>query len=162
MTLGISTTENVRDKYVELINGVKDAGGQIDTVGLQGHMWTFELPSDNDIKETLEYIHTKTGLPLHITEFDISYDNSIHGGGKIDPQRPFITHDSKEYENWFAYQTFAYTHFAELCDGIDYVQELTFWGCVDEDVEWERSGIGLFDNNMKPKPAFKALSHLLK
>lgn len=154
--------QDIRQKYIELINAVRKAGGPIDVVGEQGHMWTFELPLDEDMKDTLSQINSETGIPIYITEFDLSYDNSIHGGPKIDPSRTFVTREGTEYINWFDYQAFAYKHFFDLCKNTNFVGGFTFWGFCDEEVAWERPGIGLFDGAFEPKPAFKILETILK
>lgn len=142
---------DIRQQYIELINRCLDQGAPIDIVGLQGHMWTFELLDDEVILKTLTEIKEKTKLQVNVTEFDISYDNTIHGGEKIDPIVPFITRNSQKFNNWFEYQKYAYQHFYDLCKTSDLVEELTFWGFVDENVAWERPGIGLYDEKMEEK-----------
>ena len=153
--------EDIRRGYIKLIKEVKKAGGPIDVVGLQGHMWTFDLPPDDEIEKTLSQIHEETGLPIYITEFDLSFDNSIHSGRKIDPNEPFVTRGGTKYNNWFDYQAFAYKRFFDICNSTDYVHGFTFWGFCDEKVAWERPGIGLFNEGFKPKPAFEVLRHVL-
>jgi len=154
--------EDVRQRYIALVNKVKKAGGPIDVVGLQGHIWTFELPPDEDAKKALDEINDETELPIYITEFSLSFDNSIYGGLKIDPNVPFVTRKGIKYSNWFDYQGFAYRYFFNLCKKTGYVGGFTFWGFCDEKVAWERPGIGLFDEAFKPKPAFKVLEGVLK
>lgn len=154
--------KDVRGNYIKLVNDIKSAGGTIDVVGLQGHMWSFEMPNDEDIKSTLDLIHDKTHLPIYITEFDISYDDTIHGGSKIDPQKQFINREGNKFKNWFDYQAYAYKHFFDLCKQTGFVEGFTFWEFVDEDVAWERPGTGLFDNNFKPKPAYEFVKNDLK
>jgi len=154
--------DDIRRAYAELINEVKSFGGPIDVVGLQGHMWTFELPSDEVVTKTIVQVHRETGLPIHITEFDLSFDNSIYGGPKIDPSAPFVTRNGTRYGNWFDYQAFAYKHFFDICNSLNCVCGLTFWGFCDEEVGWERPGIGLFDESLRPKPAFEALRRVLR
>lgn len=154
--------EDIRKKYVELINNVQKAKGPIDVVGLQGHIWTFELPTDENILKTLNFFYDNTKLPIYITEFDLSYDNTLHGGQKIDPMQPFTTRDGKLFSNWFEYQAFAYRHFFDLCKDSDLVKGFTFWGFCDENVAWERPGIGLFDQKFNPKPAFRSLQDVLR
>lgn len=149
--------EEIRQKYIKLINEVKDVGGPIDVVGLQSHMWPFQLPPNKNIRETLSQIHRDVKLPIHITEFDLSYDNSIHGGNKIDPQKAFIDRRGVKYNNWFDYQAYAYSHFFDICNKTSYIEGFTFWGFCDEDVAWERPGIGIFDKDFNPKPAYKFL-----
>lgn len=154
--------KEIRENYIKLINDVKNAGGPIDIIGLQSHMWSFELPSDKDIINTIDLIHTKTKLPIYISEFDISYDDTIHGGSKINPQNPFVNREGKKYKSWFDYQAYAYKHFFNLCKQTGFVDGFTFWGFIDEDDNWERPGIGLFDKNYKPKLAYESIKEKLK
>lgn len=149
--------KDVRQSYIELVNNIRKEDGPIDVVGLQSHMWSFQLPSNKDIENTLQLFDDEISLPLYITEFDISYDDSLHGGSKIDPQKPFTSREGIKYENWYHYQAFAYKHFFDTCKRAGFVKGFTFWELCDEDVKWERPGIGLFNEKFTPKPAYKLL-----
>ena len=66
---------NCRATYIEMINAIKGAPNLtdgkknlIDGVGLEGH--EMEDLSGADFKACLDEIWSKTGIPMHITEFD--------------------------------------------------------------------------------------------
>jgi len=168
----IIVRQDIRESYVNMINSIQEKGGVIDGVGLQCHLGhpspyktpVFQLPSDEMILEALEYVHSKTNLPIFITEFDLSYDNSPgnpHEGASIDPHKEFITILGEKFENWYEYQAYAYSHFYELCNSTRYVESLVFWGFLDRDTLGnERPGVGFFDENNVPKPVYHAMKHL--
>ncbi len=113
---------------------------------------------------TLNAIHEASKLPIFITEFDLSYDNSPqkpYPGSKIDPPEPFRS-EVGEFPNWFEYQAYAYKHFYEVISKKDFVAGLTLWGFSDKDwPDWERPGVGFFDGNFNPKPVLLEMKSIL-
>lgn len=149
--------KDILTRFIKLVNDVKDKGAQIDVVGEQAHFWGFELPSDEIILNTTNTLNTGTGLPVNITEFDLSYDDTLYEGQKIDPLNEFTDRNGKTFKNWFEYQGYAYKHFYDLCNNSGLVNNFTYWGFVDEEVPWERPGIGIFDYDFNNKNALKSL-----
>lgn len=171
---GIILREDIRKAYVEMITEIQERGGPIDVVGLQGHLGhpspykppVFQLPSDEVILEAIEYVHTHTSLPVHITEFDLSYENSPqepYEGSAITPNKEFTDIQGRIFADWYAYQAYAYKHFYELCKSMGFVESLTFWNFLDSDtLPNERPGAGFFDEENNPKPAYKAMEQVLQ
>lgn len=161
--------DELRVGYIDLIRGVREAGGVFDIVGIEGHLGyrplPFQLPPDELTHLTLDEIHDAAGCPLHITEFDLSYDNGPvkeYPGSKIDPRQPFVSQEIK-YENWFEYQAFAYKHFYDICLAKGYINDLVFWGFHDDSkITWERPGTGFFNEDFSPKPVFQAMAPVLR
>ena len=59
-----------RSRIIKLVSSLKEAGVPIHGIGLQGH-WAINEPSRGQLDSTLKEF-AATGLPLHITELDIS------------------------------------------------------------------------------------------
>lgn len=156
--------DEIRPKFIDLVKRVIEAGARIDTIGIEGHLGyrplQQQLPPDEDIHTTLDDIHQQIGLPVHITEFDLSYDNNPqkpYPGSKIDPSLPFSS-GGVNYGNWFDYQAYAYKHFYEICKEKEYVESLVFWGFRDDSkISWERPGTGFFNEDFTPKPVYEEI-----
>lgn len=68
-----------RDRAIELVNRLKAAGAPIDMVGDQAHFGQPLTPIPQ-VNEAWEFLAKQTGLPLEITEFDLSVkDDKVHG-----------------------------------------------------------------------------------
>lgn len=157
--------DELRPQYLDLIRKVLALGAPVDVIGIEGHLGyrpkPFQLPPDEFIHLALDEIHEASQLPVHVTEFDLSYDNGRtkpYPGSQIDPNLPFVS-DAGDFPSWFAYQDYAYKHFKEICEQKRYVSDLVFWGFYDKDytVALERPGIGFFDANFNPKPNLASL-----
>ncbi len=161
--------DDLRTAYVKLIREVKEAGAPVDVVGIEGHLGyrprPFQLPPDDETDLALDEIHMAADCPIHITEFDLSYDNAPvkpYDGSKIDPSVPFVSQGVR-YENWFEYQAYAYKHFYDLCLAKGYVEDLVFWGFRDDSqITWERPGTGFFNEDFSSKPVYEMLGPFLK
>jgi len=160
--------DKIRTNFISLIKRLKEKGAQIDAIGIEGHLGykpvPFQIPSDDDFDTTIEDVYNSTGLPIYITEFDISYNNAPvnpYPGSVIDPNNPFEA-NGVTYANWFDYQAYAYKHFYELCKKKEFIKRLYFWGFSDKDwYKWERPSVGFFDENFKPKPVFNEMQEIL-
>lgn len=160
--------DELRAAYIGLIRNLKEINTPIDVVGIEGHLGyrplPFQLPTDEEIHVTLDEVHTVAGCPIHITEFDLSYNNGPskeYPGSKIDPNQQFVS-DGVEYTSWFDYQAYAYKHFCEVCIAKEYVDDLVFWGFRDDSkVGWERPGTGFFNEDFSPKPVFQTMKQFL-
>ena len=58
-------------EFIDFIQKLKNAGAQIDGIGIQGHISEYDFASIDQIKQNLESL-SKLDIPLKITEFDIS------------------------------------------------------------------------------------------
>lgn len=159
--------DEIRPKFIDLVKRVLVAGGPIDVVGIEGHLGyrplQQQLPPDGDIHTTLDDVRQQTNLPIHITEFDLSYDNNPQNpypGSKIAPSLPFSA-GGLSYNNWFEYQAFAYQHFYEICKEKGYIESLVFWGLRDDSkITWERPGTGFFNEDFTPKPVYEGMKDI--
>ncbi len=161
--------DDIRKAYIEMINKILEKGGPIDVIGEQGHLGhpspyktpVFQLPTDEMLNLALDEIHSSTKLPIYVTEFDISYDNSPldpYDGSKIDPKLPFTDVNGEQFKSWYLYQAYAYKHFYEVCQVKNFVQGLIFWGFYDGDtLKNERPGTGFFDSEFAPKPVYEEM-----
>ena len=160
--------DEIRTKFIDLVKGIREKGGQIDAIGIEGHLGyrpiPFQIPSDDDFDTTIEDVYNSTGLPIYVTEFDISFNNapvSPYPGSVIDPNNSFVVNRVR-YANWFHYQAYAYKHFYELCKKKRFIEGLYFWGFTDKDwYKWERPGVGFFDESFNSKHVFNEMQEIL-
>ena len=160
--------DELRIAYINLISSIKKAGAPIDVVGIEGHLGyrptPFQLPPDDEINLALDEIHAAAKCPIHITEFDLSYNNDPvknHPGSRIETNQSFFC-QGVEYDNWFDYQAYAYKHFYNVCSTKNYVENLVFWGFRDDSkITWERPGTGFFNEDFSPKPVFRVMEPVL-
>jgi GH35 family endo-1,4-beta-xylanase len=153
-----SFREDTRNEFLQIVREVQARGVSPDIIGLQAHMGyrprPFKLPPDQEIRDALTEIHGKIGVPLQITEFDLSWNNNRHGEDraemKIDPKKP-ITVDGIEYKTWFEYQAYAYRYFVEICRDLVFVEGFYYYA-FNENEPWERPDCGLFNDDFKPRP----------
>jgi len=61
------------DAYIDLLKKIKAAGAPVDAAGCQSH--DLNDMSGTNFKTVLEKIHTQTGLPIVISEYDINLDD---------------------------------------------------------------------------------------
>ena len=126
------------DRYIELINGIKAAGGPIDAAGCQSH--DLNDMSGEDFKAVLEKVHDGVQLPIFISEYDIC---------KADDQIQL-----KRYQEQFPIMWEA-----------DYVAGVTLWGYiygstwVDDGAE--KGASGLIKNGVE-RPALVWLREYLQ
>ena len=126
------------DGFIELINGIKAAGGPIDAAGCQSH--DLNDMSGEDFKAVLEKVHDGVQLPIFISEYDIC---------KADDQIQL-----KRYQEQFP-----------ILWEADYVAGVTLWGYIygstwvdDGD---EKGASGLIKNGQE-RPALKWLREYLQ
>lgn len=120
------------DQYIELINGIKAAGGPIDAAGCQSHDLN-DLTGEQFAK-ALKKIHDGVNLPIFISEYDIdkaSDDDQL-----------------KQYKQQFPIMWEA-----------DYVAGVTIWGYIHGSTWVDNSG--LIKNNVE-RPALKWLREYMQ
>jgi len=124
-------------------------GAPITGVGIQGH-WHLDTNLD-DVEKAIEN-YASLGLKVSITELDVTAtgDNSgafgVRQGDRTIPQ--------ENYEK----QAEVYKKLFEIfMRHSDVIERVTFWG-ISDTRSWRRGqGALLFDGQLNPKPAFKAV-----
>ncbi|MBN2525870.1 MAG: endo-1,4-beta-xylanase [Deltaproteobacteria bacterium] len=66
---------NDNQHIIDIVNTIKDAGAPIDAVGAQAHDLDHQSVTTDTMKRLIEKLHNDTGLPVYITEYDISTTN---------------------------------------------------------------------------------------
>lgn len=66
---------NDNDRFIQIVKAIQSAGAPIDAVGAQAHDLDHAAVSLGSMKPLIEKLHNETGLPVYITELDISTDN---------------------------------------------------------------------------------------
>lgn len=142
--------------YEILIEGCLEAGIQIDAIGIQSHMHQGYWGVEKTLRVLERYAHFK--LPIHFTESTLL-------SGKIMPPEIVDLNDYKVNE-WpstpegEARQTEeVVTHFKTLF-AHPAVKAITWWGLPDGG--WLKAPSGLVRADYSSKPAYEALSALIK
>jgi len=115
------------DAFIDLLKKIKAAGAPVDVAGCQSH--DLNDMSGAAFKTVLEKIHNQTGLPIHISEYDINLQDDQQQLTRIKEQVPIM---------WEA----------------DYVVGITFWGYIYGSTWVDYSG--LIKNGVE-RPALKWL-----
>jgi endo-1,4-beta-xylanase len=96
---------NDNQHFIDIVKTVKQNGGPIDAVGAQAHDLDNGSVSFQTVERLLEKLHNDTGLPVYITELDLSY-----------------TDDQQQLNG--------YKQYFPLFWGKDYVPGITIWGWI--------------------------------
>lgn len=159
-----------REKLIELLTKLKDAGAPVDAYGMQGH---FEL-GDNSLEELRETFDELRRLNIKVVVSELDIDVVTRGrwwaeDGKFrdelksfDPYKDGMPADIEEQ---MARQ---YVELFKLFDEYqDIIARVSFWNLHDgyswlNSFPWNRVNHPLlFDRQRKPKPAFDAVYELL-
>jgi len=138
-------------RYVEIVRDLIDRGVRIDTVGVQMHIFNPKesrqiadgadslTPAKNfAVLDTLR----EAGRPIHISEVTVSAPDGTAAGLAIQAE---IARNL--YRLWFSYPE---------------VMGITWWNVVDGGAApGEPSISGLYDQDLCPKPAYRALDRLI-
>lgn len=160
-----------REKLIELLTRLKQAGAPVDAYGMQGH---FELGDDSidQLRETLDQLR-RLELKVVVSELDIDVvkrgrwwaDNGKHRDelANYDPYRNGIPANVEQL------QVEQYVKLFKLFDeNRDIIARVSFWNLHDgqswlNSFPWRRVNHPLlFDRDRRPKPAFDAVYSLLK
>ncbi|HOU93176.1 MAG TPA: endo-1,4-beta-xylanase, partial [Polyangiaceae bacterium] len=60
-------------RFIGIVKAIQAAGAPIDAVGAQAHDLDHGSVTFNTVKSLLTKLHDDTGLPVYITEMDLSY-----------------------------------------------------------------------------------------
>ncbi|MBR5643007.1 MAG: endo-1,4-beta-xylanase [Salinivirgaceae bacterium] len=123
--------EGQDDAYIELINGIKEAGGPIDAAGCQSH--DLNDMTGEKFAKALKKIHDGVNLPIFISEYDIDKANDQDQLTRYKEQFPIM---------WEA----------------DYVAGVTIWGYIHGATWVDNSGI---IKNGVERPAYKWLKEYM-
>ncbi len=154
-----------RERYIRIVNDLKERGLRIDGIGMQGHMGMDYPPLEQFEKSIEEF--GKTGLHVMITEWDMSALPTVHEGADINKvmenkelYNPYVDSLPSEIsEQWNKRMSECLAMFRRHADVISRV---TLWGTHDG-MSWRndfpmfgRTDYPLpFDRNYMLKPAFK-------
>lgn len=121
-------------EYVDFIKRLQDGGAPVDAVGVQGHIFAWKPATIVQAAKSLDTL-TELGLPIKITEFDVS--DAVFNG---DSQR------RAEYTQ----------NITTVCYGHPAVEEFYLWGF--QDLSGWRGGekAGFFDENFNPNDTGQA------
>ncbi|PBJ04972.1 endo-1,4-beta-xylanase [Flavobacterium sp. ACN6] len=159
---------------IALIKKIKEAGGKVDGVGIQGH-WRLQSPSLEEIeKSILEY--SALGIKVAFTELDITVlpnpwdlkgadvNQNFEGSAKMNPY-PKTLPDSVQTQLAARYASI----FKLFLKHKDKISRVTFWGVYDKQSwlnDWPikgRTNYPLpFDVNLEHKPAYDSILKLKK
>lgn len=156
-----------REKYVEIVNDLKNRGLRIDAIGMQGHMG-MDYPDYDQFEESIKAFGN-TGCNVMITEWDMSALPTVNRGANIsdnmayekemNPYPDGLPEDvSEKWNNRME-------RFFELfLNHSDKISRVTLWGVSDGDSwknDWPMKGRKeyplLFDRNYELKPFMKKL-----
>lgn len=164
-----------REGIVRMVKMLQDAGIRIDGIGIQGH-WGLNFPKNEYIEAAID-AYSALGVKVMITELDIDVlpltkEGQIIGTGMMHPQ--FQLEEFKEYLDPYRdgipdkVQLALTNRYQELFQIFynkrDKIDRVTLWG-VHDSMSWKngypipnRTNYPLlFDRNLNPKPAVKAL-----
>jgi endo-1,4-beta-xylanase len=119
--------------FIDIVNQVVAAGGPIDAVGAQSH--DVNRLSASTLQANLNTMHTKTNLPIYITEYDVSNASDSGQLSTYQAQFPIM---------W----------------NTDYVHGITIWGWIYGQT-WSPAPSSGLVNNKTPRSAMTWLMQQL-
>ena len=166
-----------RDAVVAMVKDFQARGIRIDGIGMQAH-WSMHRPSLQEIEDAI-LAFASTGLPIHLTEFDIDYlgRDQFFGanGANVDIARREATPENNPYPDGLPpeeeerladrYEEI----FRLLLKHADKIDRVSFWGVTDRDSwlnNWPARGRTnyplLLNRDGTPKPAYHRVIALTK
>ena len=143
--------------YECLIEGVLEAGIEIDALGLQTHMHQGYWGEEAMLAMVERF--ARYGLPLHLTE------SSLVSGEPMPAE--IVDLNDYQVDEWpstpegEARQADELERHYRSLVGHPAVESITYWGITDRDA-WLGAPIGLVREDGTPKPAYSALRRLVK
>lgn len=148
-----------RKKILQLVKGLRDRGVPVHGVGLQAH-WALNEPSRLQLESTLRDF-TDSGLVLHITELDISVYPKEHGRREKRPDEEQVGYTPELEDRQAEMYKMCFELFRKYNEAISSV---TFWNVSDRHSWLDNFPVRnrkdfplLFDSNLKPKKAYRAV-----
>jgi endo-1,4-beta-xylanase len=149
-----------RAKIIKMIKELRAKGVPIHGVGLQGH-WAINEPSAAQLDSTL-YEFSQLGLPLQITELDISVYPKEHNTRDRKPEDYDTTFSADKEAKQLAVYKMCFDLFRKYKKNITSV---TFWNISDRHswldnfpVRGRKDYPLLFDKELKPKKVYQAVT----
>lgn len=125
------------DHFISIAKDIKANGAPIDAVGAQAHDCDHPQMTTARVQANLRKLHEETGLPVHITEYDVSFSSDAEQLKYYQEQFPFF------------YET-------------DWIEGITIWGWVRGRTWSQAPDSGLIDGNTgAPRPAMTWLMDYL-
>ena len=154
-------------EYAKLATDLLERDAPIGGIGIMGHfgLGTATLPPDSILIESLDIL-SATGLPIYVSELDISYDWTAAYVNPQSPSYPFNPNAQFQdggitYGTYWDYQAYALKHAMELFASHEAVDAIYLWDIVESPQSW-REGTGLFFANGTPMPAYWSVKPLLE
>ena len=145
-----------RAKIIQMIKKLKDKGVPIHGIGLQGH-WAISEPSYSQLESTLDDF-SQLGLPLHITELDISVYPKEHQARDRNASDSDTTYTAEKEKQQMEKYRMIFELFRKYRD---HITSVTFWNISDRHSWLDNFPVRnrkdyplLFDAKLKPKKAF--------
>jgi endo-1,4-beta-xylanase len=143
--------EDVNKRYKDETNGTRNL---IEGIGMQGHYgsWLNDEANFSKLKGNIEY-YLELGIRVDISELDIAFGSDQQGTNQ---NSAMSSADANA-------QAQAYAKLFRLLIELDtlhpdQITRVTMWG-IDDKTNWKSKGNPcLFDGNLNPKPAFRAVS----
>ncbi|HMA93262.1 MAG TPA: endo-1,4-beta-xylanase, partial [Polyangiaceae bacterium] len=123
------------DHFISIVKKIKAAGAPVDAVGAQSHDVDHASATWSKVKGLLEKLHTDTGLPVYITELDLSYTDD--------------TQQLNKYKEIFPYMM-----------ETEWIKGITIWGWIYGSTWSQAPDSGLIKNGTF-RPAMKYLMETL-
>jgi endo-1,4-beta-xylanase len=143
--------------YECLIEGVLEAGVQIDAIGLQTHMHQGYWGEDTMLAMVDRF--ARYGLPLHLTETSL-VSGDLMPAHIVDLNDHQVPSWPSTPEGEARQADDVERHYRSLV-GHPSVEAITYWGITDADA-WLGAPIGLVRADGTPKPAYEVLRSLVK
>ncbi len=160
-----------REKLIELLKELKEAGAPVDAYGMQGH---FELGDDSipQLRETFDALR-KLNIQVVVSELDIDVVTRgrwwADGGKYRDELASFDPYKDGLPDEIEQQQIDQYVELFKLFDQYsDMIARVSFWNLHDGQswlnyFPWQRVNHPLlFDRDAKPKPVFDAVYEVLQ
>lgn len=122
--------------FIDIVNTVRENGGPIDAVGAQAHDLDHASVTPQSVSNLLRKLHDDTGLPVYVTEMDLSY--------------------SDDQQQLSAYQQY----FPMFMDA-DFVPGITIWGWIHGST-WDLAPDSGLVRNGRSRPAMTWLMDQLR
>ncbi len=145
-----------RAKIIKMVADLKAKGVPIHGVGLQAH-WAVSEPSEPQLETTLKEF-SALGLPLHITELDISVYPKEHNAREKKAEDYDTTFTAEKEAKQIEVYKMCFEKFRKYKN---YIKSVTFWNISDRSswldnfpVRGRKDYPLLFDRELKPKKVY--------
>lgn len=122
-------------RIIDIVNTVLSNGGPIEAIGAQAHDLDHASMTPEQVSDLLNKLHEDTGLPVYITEMDLSYSNGDQ-------------------------QLSAYQDYFPIFMNAAFVPGITIWGWIYGSTWGQAPNSGLVQNG-NPRPAMTWLMQQL-